>query len=95
MRTLAMLTRDDIRNFEVAHNKVLCARQALRPNAVPAYAPLQARDKFFREAIFASADAEYLEDSFWRELSRQHGIASADMGRLRVDFNTNELLVNE
>ncbi|MDR1452584.1 MAG: hypothetical protein LBJ25_01215 [Candidatus Margulisbacteria bacterium] len=95
MRTLALLTKDDIRDLEVASNKVLCARQAMRPGAVPAYAPLQARDKFFREAIFASADAEYLQNSFWRELARRFGLSDGDSGKLYVDFNTKELLMNE
>jgi hypothetical protein len=93
MKRLATLTRDDIRSLEIASNKVTCARQAIHPNTVPLYAPKSAADKYFREAIFALADGEYLQDSFWRELAKEHGIAAEDMGKLYVDFNTNELFV--
>jgi hypothetical protein len=92
-KTLATLTRYDIRSLEIADNKALCARQALRPNAIPPYAPKTAADKYFREALFAYADAEYLQEYFWRSLARQHNIAEEDMDKLYVDFNANELFL--
>ena len=95
MRILSALTRDDVRSLEIATNKAVCAQQALRPDAMPPYAPKTAADKYFSEALFAYADAEYLRDSFWRSLDRQHGVAEKDMGKLYVDFNTSELLMNE
>jgi hypothetical protein len=93
--TLAVLSKDDIRSLEIAYNKVVCARQALRPNAIPPYAPKTAADRFFREAVFAYADAQYLQEYFWRELAGRHGVAGKDIGRLNVDFNTNELLLRD
>ncbi|MDR1324269.1 MAG: hypothetical protein LBK68_07535 [Candidatus Margulisbacteria bacterium] len=92
MKTIATLTSDDIRSLEIAVNKAACARQAMCPNAIPPYAPIQAADKYFREAIFAYADAEYLQDYFWRDLARRYGVEQTG---LQVDFNTNELFVSE
>ncbi|MDR1114529.1 MAG: hypothetical protein LBL50_05505 [Candidatus Margulisbacteria bacterium] len=95
MRKLVVLTEDDIHSLEIAANKVFCAYQVLRPDAVPPYAPKAAADKFFREAIFAYADAQYLRDNFWLGLARQYGIAEKDMSKLYVDFHTNELLIKD
>ena len=95
MKTLAILTRDDIRNLEIAYNKVSCARQALRPNAIPPYSPHSAADRYFREALFAYADARYLQGYFWRELAGRYGVEQKDMGRLQVDFDTKKLFINE
>jgi hypothetical protein len=95
MKILATLTRDDIRSLEIAYNKTICARQAMRPNAVPSYAPVSARDKFFREAIFAYADARYLQDYFWRDLARRHGVEEKDTGKMYVDFDAYKLLMKE
>ncbi|MDR1323649.1 MAG: hypothetical protein LBK68_04335 [Candidatus Margulisbacteria bacterium] len=92
MKTLARLTRDDIRSLEIAVNKAACARQAMRPNAIPPYAPAQAVDKYFREALFAYADAEYLQDYFWRDMAGKYGVKQTS---LQVNFNTNELFIAE
>ncbi|GBR73292.1 hypothetical protein NO1_0698 [Candidatus Termititenax aidoneus] len=92
MKTLAVLTRDDIRSLEIAINKTTCAQQALRANAIPANAPKTAADKYFREAMFACADAQYLQEYFWRDLARRYGV---EQTRLRVDFNTSKLFINE
>jgi hypothetical protein len=95
MRVIATLTKDDIRSLEIANNKAACARQAMCPNAIPPYAPVSAADKYFREAIFAYADAEYLQEVLWRDLARQHNIAEKEINRLYVDFNTKELFVRD
>jgi hypothetical protein len=93
MKVLATLSRDDIRSLEIVSNKVACARQAIHPNAVPHYSPKSAADRFFREAVFAYADAVYMQGYCWRELGRRHGVAEADVSKLHVDFNTNKLFV--
>jgi hypothetical protein len=95
MRTITLLPKKDIDSYETIHNKLTCAQQAMRPNAVPPYAPVSARDKFFREAIFAYADAQYLQEYFWRDLARRHGVEPADQPKLEVDFNTSRLLMRE
>jgi hypothetical protein len=95
MRHLATLTKDDIRSLEIAGNKTACARQALRPDAVPSYAPKAAADRYFREAIFAYADARYLRDSFWRDMAGRYGVPKEDTGRMYVDFNTKELSLRD
>jgi hypothetical protein len=92
MKILAKLTRDDIRSYEIAVNKAVCARQAMRPNAIPSYAPIQAADRYFREAIFACADAEYLQGYFWRDMAQRYGVEQTG---LQIDFNTNELFIAE
>jgi hypothetical protein len=92
MRIIATLTRDDIRSREIAYNKTICARQALYPNTIPSYAPKSAADRYFREALFAYADAEYLQGYFWRDMARQYGVEQTS---LQLDFNTGELFVNE
>jgi hypothetical protein len=81
--------------LEAIMNKISCAQQALRPDAVPRYAPKSAADRFFREAIFALADVHYLRDNFWRDLAGQYGIAEKDMEKLYVDFSTDKLLIRE
>ena len=93
MRKLAELSEDDTRSLEIITNKVACAQQALRPDSVPVYAPKSAADKFFREALFALADARYLRESFWRDVARQYGVAAEDRGRLYVDFSRRALLL--
>ena len=88
MKQLGILTGDDIRSLELTVNKISCAGQALRPDAIPVYAPKNAKNKFFREAIFAYADSLYLQENFWRDLARQHGISAQNIGRLWIDFDT-------
>jgi hypothetical protein len=95
MRTIATLSQDDVRCCEIARNKAVCACQALRPNAIPSYAPVQAADRYFREALFAYADAKYLQEVFWRDMARRYGVEQKDMGRLQVDFSTNKLFIAE
>ncbi|GBR73747.1 hypothetical protein NO1_1053, partial [Candidatus Termititenax aidoneus] len=73
-KVITVLNRDDVRSLEIAYNKTVCAKQALRANAIPPYAPVQTADKYFREAIFAYADAQYLQEYFWRDLARRYGI---------------------
>jgi hypothetical protein len=90
---VAVLTEDDIHNLEVADNKIICAQQALHPNAVPPYAPRSAADKFFREAIFALADARYLQGSFLRIWARRHDISQKDRKKLFVDYKTGKLIL--
>ncbi|MDR1322869.1 MAG: hypothetical protein LBK68_00345 [Candidatus Margulisbacteria bacterium] len=92
MKTLTKLTRDDICSFEIAVNKAACAKQAMCPTAIPPYTPVSAADRYFREAIFAYADAEYLQDYFWRDLAQRYGVEQTG---LQVDFNTNELFISE
>jgi hypothetical protein len=95
MRTIALLLKKDIDSYETIYNKLVCSRQALRPDAVPLYTPVSARDKFFREAIFAYADAQYLQEYFWRDLGWRHGISDRNIGKLFIDFNTNKLNIGE
>jgi hypothetical protein len=94
-RKPAVLSQDDVKSFEIIKNKLGCAGQLVHPGAVPQYASVSAADKFFREAIFALADAEYLQKSFWRNVARQHVVAEENMSRLYVDFNTNELFLRD
>ena len=94
-KILGYVTQDDVRSLELSMNKTDCAKQALRPDAVPPYAPTAAKEKFFKEAIFAYADAIYLQDFFWRNLAQRHGIPPQDAGRLYIDFNTNELSLRD
>ena len=91
MHIIAVLTQNEMSSLELLINKSICAKQALRPDAVPPYAPAAAKDKFFREVIFAYADVRYLQQRFWRDLAKQHGIATEDISKMHVDFDTNEL----
>jgi len=93
MKQLGILTGDDLHSLELAQNKINCARQSLRPDAVPAYAPVGAKTEFFKEAIFAYADALYLQDSFWQDLAKQYCVSDKDMGKLWVDFNAGMLFL--
>ena len=94
-QVLAVLSLDEINGLNLAVNKMNCAGQALRPDAVPVYAPEAARINFFREAIFAYADAQCLQDFFWQDLAKQYAIATPDVGKLAIDFQTNELLLRD
>jgi hypothetical protein len=95
MKHLDILTKDDMRSLAITVNKINCAKQSLRPDAVPVYAPVNARNKYFREAIFALADAQYLEDNFWRNLAEQYGIEPKDREKMYLDFNTNKLFLRD
>ncbi|GBR76934.1 hypothetical protein NO2_1406 [Candidatus Termititenax persephonae] len=94
-RKLASLSGEDTRNFEISVNKVNCAKQAARPGAVPEGASPDEAEKFIREAIFARADAQYLQDFFWRDLAWRYGIGTKDVSRLYVDFDAGELFLEE
>ncbi|GBR73189.1 hypothetical protein NO1_0614 [Candidatus Termititenax aidoneus] len=95
MKIITTLSKDERDSYEVIYNKISCAKQALRANAIPPYAPVQAADRYFREAIFAYADAQYLQEYFWRELARRYGVEQKYMDRLQVDFDTNKLFVKD
>ncbi|MDR1113948.1 MAG: hypothetical protein LBL50_02535 [Candidatus Margulisbacteria bacterium] len=85
----------NIRFLSIAVNNASCAKQSLHPGAVPADAPASAKDKFFREMLFAYADANYLQKYFWREIMLAHNIKSEYAGKLSVDFLTNDLFIEE
>jgi hypothetical protein len=93
-KVLAILDGTEIKLLEIAFNNISCAGQLMRPDALPAYAPSSAADKFFRQAIFAYADALYFQESCWRDLASIYGLRQKkDLRRLRLDHITQELFV--
>ncbi|MDR1997798.1 MAG: hypothetical protein LBQ83_05695 [Candidatus Margulisbacteria bacterium] len=88
---IALLTRDDIRGLEIINNKLTCAEQLTRPGAVPGGLSAAEVTRFFKEALFSYADAQYLQENYWRELAAQHGVAQSDRYRLYIDFGRSEL----
>jgi hypothetical protein len=93
MKLVASLRDDDIRFLEVAANKISCARQALKLDTVLPYISSSVAENFFREAIFALADAQYLRDCFWRSVILRYGVSMKD--ELYVDFDLNCLYMQE
>jgi hypothetical protein len=93
-KLLAVLDNVEIKLMEVAFNNVSCTKQLMRPDALPASLPQSAADEFFRQAIFAHADALYFQESCWRDLARMHGIRQReDMRQLQLDYIAQELFV--
>jgi hypothetical protein len=90
---IAVLQPEEVRLVELAANKVSCAKQLLHPAAAPAYTSAPAKNKFFREAIFAYADADYLHRTFWRDLGVLYGIRRKDLNRLILNYGTRELFI--
>ena len=95
MKYITSLTEEHIRSWEIIDNKVVCAKQALHSDAVPFYAPKSAAEKYFREAIFVLADAQYLQDKYWYDLAQQYNIEQKDLEKLYVDFRTSKLFLME
>ncbi|GBR73654.1 hypothetical protein NO1_0989 [Candidatus Termititenax aidoneus] len=98
-RVIVKLKKGDVKSYEVSWNKFYCARQAVSPAALPAGVPLAAAEKFFREAIFALGDAQYLVDHFFlREIISDYGLDRALLKRADkffINYGTQELLLEE
>jgi len=93
---IADLTPEDLRNLEVALNKLSCAKQAVRPDGMTSLiCSLEETKKFFREAIFSLADAETLVDFFWLNLAKKYSVAKENLQQLYLDYNSSKLyLIN-
>jgi hypothetical protein len=94
-RMIAELKEAEVKYSEILTNKIKCARQAVSPAAIPPYAPPAAAEKFFREAIFVLADAQYLEDELWRSLAQQYNISLDDRKKMYLDFGTQTLFLED
>jgi len=90
IKYLATLTKDDVRSMELANNSISCAEQALRPDAVPANLPEFMTKKYFHEALFAYADAKFLQKLLWQDLAECY---SAPIEKLYLDFGTRKLFI--
>jgi hypothetical protein len=86
---LATLSRAEIRGYEIAENKMACARQNMRLDTLPSWFTLFEAEGFFKKAIFLYADAKYLKEAFWKDLVKKYKVR--DMNSLYIDFNTHEL----
>jgi hypothetical protein len=98
-RVIVKLQKGDVKSYEVAWNKFYCARQAVSPAALPAGIPPAAAEKFFRKAIFAFGDAQYLVDHFFlREIISAYGLDKEllkQADKIFMNYGTQELLLEE
>jgi hypothetical protein len=92
-RAIAKLSPEELGSLEVITNKIACAKQALSMSIFPSGLSRSTADKFFREIIFALADAKYLEDVFWREIALKYKARYSK--KIYIDFSTSELLLEE
>jgi hypothetical protein len=92
-QVIAVLDEADVRYFKQALTKKSCAQQAAAVAALPEDVPKPAAVNFFREALFALADATFLCEDFWREQARKHKI-ERDVD-FKLDFHSKELSIME
>jgi hypothetical protein len=91
MKFISDLTKDDMRSIEIITNKVACAEQFVRPDAVPSGLPSAVAKSFFKEAVFSLADARFLRDYFWLDIAKRHNVSADDLPRLHMDFEAKKL----
>jgi hypothetical protein len=94
-KCVAVVDDGYIESLKVIVDKVNCAGQLVRPDAVPQnVSPVEAMC-FFREAIFSRANAQYLRDVFWRDLARQYDIKPEFVNKLYLDIHTRRMFIDE
>jgi hypothetical protein len=93
--TLATVPYEDLKFLEDAENRVVCARQAIRLDALPAGVSAERAEYFFREAIFAYADAQWLRNVIAHEIGRQYKIEKQVTDAWYIDFNSGDLYIEE
>jgi len=92
MKCIATLTKNEVRSMELANNSITCAGQALRPDAVPSYVEESAAKKYFHEAIFAYADAKFLQKLLWSDLAARYNVP---VEKLYIDFGKYKLFITD
>jgi hypothetical protein len=92
-KTIAHLREAEISDLGLIVNKIACAKQAVSPAALPEGAPPAETKLFFRDAIFTLAEYRFLQRVFWLDLAARFKVDGADLSRLTVDFNTEELFL--
>ncbi|GBR73342.1 hypothetical protein NO1_0740 [Candidatus Termititenax aidoneus] len=75
-------------------NKFHCAKQNVSLGS-PQNIPPAAAEKFCREALFALADAQYLLESFWREIAYRYNLEHNSLDRAFIDYSAGELWIEE
>ncbi|GBR74945.1 hypothetical protein NO1_2031 [Candidatus Termititenax aidoneus] len=91
-KNTVVLGKEESDSYYLISNKIKCAKQALHPGFIDA-ADREA-GRIVRDAIFALADYQALQNNFWRELAARHGIKPEHITKLRIDFAANRLYID-
>jgi hypothetical protein len=94
-KTVASIQNKDAREMDIVRNKIFCAKQAVSPEAVPEGIEKSKALSFFKEAIFALGDAEFLYEKFWQDITARHNISKEQQERLYIEFAAAELRMRE
>lgn len=81
--------------MDILRNKIFCAKQAVSPDAVPEGIESGKAVSFFKEAIFALGDAEFLYEKFWQDITARHNISKESQDRLYIEFAAAEMRLRE
>ncbi|MDR1323046.1 MAG: hypothetical protein LBK68_01260 [Candidatus Margulisbacteria bacterium] len=87
---MPLLHKDRI-EVDILRNKMFCAKQAASPEALPEGVSKVKALSFFKEAIFALGDAEFLYEKFWQDIAARHNISKELQERLYIEFATAEI----
>lgn len=84
-------TKEERQSIELIQNRVSCARQAARADAIPDGAPEESARIFIQAAIESLAQYMWLEQQWWREVKEKYKLP--DDREVWVDFVTGEFYI--
>jgi hypothetical protein len=90
-KTIMSLQNRDRIEIDILRNKMFCAKQAVSPEALPERLTEDKAVAFFKEAIFALGDAEFLYEKFWQNIAVRHNISKELRERLYIEFAAAEI----
>lgn len=86
-------TDDELNEIELIQNRISCAQQAARPDAIPKGISSENAEAFIRAALESLAQARWLEDRWWKQVRVKYQLPH-DVN-VWIDFMTKEFYVIE
>jgi hypothetical protein len=90
-KTIMALQHKDRIEIDILRNEMFCAKQAASLEALPEGVSKDKALSFFKEAIFALGDAEFLYEKFWQDIAARHNISKELQERLYIEFAAAEI----
>lgn len=65
---------EELDNMKLIQNKLSCANQAARPNAIPDNVSADKIDLFVKAALNTKAEALFLQQMWWEEMKKKYNL---------------------
>jgi len=85
--------KDDLDSLDLIRNKINCATQAVRPDAIPDGVSKEKAKLFIQSAIDSLGAYRWLENDWWKDIVKKYKLPQDK--NVRIDFGTGMFYILE